>query len=583
MKKRFISLLLLSVLLLCACADGGNDISLQPSEDISAEASSAEASSDGTSETVSEQIKETITEKDNYTMQIKPNADGTYAVVYTPKAQDFSKGDATQPFANIFDTAERTYTIDPSSSVSLRTEISYSKREGGTWIYSNNPEMLASDDIGQALLRTENMCGAYTFTFEHSNRTGQVGYFGYQLKNTGDTDVKVTVTNIGLQVDGEWLGQRSWSDYFGVEFKLPEDYFLSNGKLNPAYIGCDYVKYTPKASVTETYTVPAGEYIYVLGGTTADAYNGINVGNTADKKVFQGKCVNGAVKFDIEGGEMQGTFYFYTDASQVKAEPDEQGYIVWRNDIDYSAQYKGIDRHQGLIESNQTFVVSDKTKNGKLPVEYRKESDPAYMTKNTPYAEYSMHASTKYGTSWLTSLNPNTADKAIGTDMMTFECITTDGKVVNIDNNHADGDGDPANTGNWMIQYTDNVTLINAGSKPRTFRIYKRGASSGALAVMVRDYNGRVIDAMFKTQPYSFGNLNEVFAGVNKSDLVFKNGRYWFKTLDGRPFCDVHDERSLCYTVTVQPYSAEQVSIDYLILGNSNGGITHWVEVDDAE
>lgn len=582
MKKRSLLIALLAALLLSSCTVPGDESSDMPQQSETETVSPAE-SSDDLSDTSTPKIEDLTNEKDNYTMQIKQNNDGTYNVVYTPKAQDRTTADMTQPFLNIFDQSERVYTIDPSDKTPIRTEIAYTKRDGGTWIYSNNPEMLASEDIGQALLRTKEMQGAYTFTFEHSNRTGQIGYFGYQLKNTGDTDVTVTVTNVGLQVDGEWLGQRSWSDYFGVEFKLPEDYFLSNGKLNPAYIGCDYVKYTPQKSVSETYTVPAGEYIYVLGGTTADAYNGINVGNTADKKVYQGKCVNGAVKFDIEGGEMQGTFYFYTDPSQVKAEPDEQGYIVWRNDIDYSAQYKGIDRHQGLIEADLTFVVTDNTKNGKLPVQYEKAYDSQWASKNTPYAEYAMRTITKYSNMWQTSLNPNTADMAIGTDMMTFECITTDGKIVNIDNDHADGDGDPANTGNWMIQYTDNMTFINAGTKAKTFKVYKRGASSGALAVMVRDYNGKVLDAMFKTQPYSFGSLDEVFAGVNKNDLVLKNGRYWFKTLDGRAFCDVHDERSLCYTVTVEPFSAEQISIDYLILGNSNGGIAHWVEVEDAE
>lgn len=593
MKNKVFLLALLSALILCSCSAADTDASPSPDQSNIESTESIENSDNyeesdtstgnGESYDTTPDFTEITNEKDNYTMQIKRNDDGTYTVIYTPKAQDRTDADMTQPFLNVFDTAEISFTLDPKSSVTERTEISYSKREGGNWIYSNNPEMLAPEDIGQALLRTEKMQGAYTFTFEHSNRTGEIGYFGYQLKNTGDTDVTVTVTNIGLQVDGEWLGQRSWSDYFGVEFKLPDDYFLSDGKLNPAYVGCDYVKYTPEKSVKETYTVPAGEYIYVLGGTTSDAYDGINVGGTADKKIYKGKCVNGAVKFDIEGGEMQGTFYFYTDPSQVKAEPDEQGYIVWRNGTDYSAQYKGVDHHQGLIESNPIFVVTDSTKNGKLPVKYQKESDISYSSKNTPYAEYDMKSSTVYGTSWVTSLNPNTSDRAIGTDMMTFECVTTDGKIVNIDNNHADGDGDPANTGNWMIQYTDNMTFINAGSKARTFKVYKRGATAGALAIIIRDYNGKVLDSMFKTQPYSFGSLDEVFAGVDKNNLILKNGRYWFKTLDGRTFCDVHDERSLCYTVTVEPYSAEQISIDYLILGNSNGGITHWVEVEDAE
>lgn len=82
--------------------------------------------------------------------------------------------------------------------------------------------------------------------------------------------------------------------------------------------------------------------------------------------------------------------------------------------------------------------------------------------------------------------------------MMTFACITPDGRPIRIDNEHADGAGMPANTGNWMVQYTDNFTFINAGTKPRSFRIYKKGAVSGALAVAIRDETGKVLDAMLK-------------------------------------------------------------------------------------
>ena len=59
------------------------------------------------------------------------------------------------------------------------------------------------------------------FTFEHSNYTGKPFWLGYQLYNAGDTPVTATVYNIGYQNDGEWLGQRSWSDYFNLEFRLP--------------------------------------------------------------------------------------------------------------------------------------------------------------------------------------------------------------------------------------------------------------------------------------------------------------------------------------------------------------------------
>jgi hypothetical protein len=90
-----------------------------------------------------------------------------------------------------------------------RANIEYEKRKGGTYIYSNNPEMLASEDIGQAILRTKDLEGDINFTYEHSNHTGVPVYFGYQLLNESETEVTVTVTNLGFQPDGEWLGLRS--------------------------------------------------------------------------------------------------------------------------------------------------------------------------------------------------------------------------------------------------------------------------------------------------------------------------------------------------------------------------------------
>ena len=488
-----------------------------------------------------------------------------------------------QPFDNRFYTGKKTIEIN-NTAVSRRATVEYTKREGGTYIYSNNPEMLAPEDIGKAILRTKDLSGDCIFTYEHSNHTGVPVYFGYQLKNDGDTDVTVTVTNLGFQVDGEWLGQRSWSDYFNYRFELPEDYFNANGTVNPIYIGCDYVDYTPTKREPVTVTVPAGEYIYVLGGTSSDAYNNTNIFGTADTYIHKGKCSNAVVKFNVSGGSVTGTFYVYTDPAQVKANPEEQGFITECFNsatgklTDYSKQYKGVDPTAGLIESNITFVVDDLTPNGKLPVTYTKYHDPLYSLKKEPYAEYELREKVIYSDQWVTALNPNGVDSAIGTDMMIFQCVDTDGNPVVIDTEHADSSGEPANIGNWMVQYTDNFTLVNAGSEEKTFTFFKRG-NNGVLFTMARDEEGNILSAKALTGPYSFGSEAEIFAGVDKSLLMPKNGRLWFKVADGRPYCDVIDERSEVIKITVAPNTVERISIDYVILGNSNGGTTHWVEL----
>lgn len=519
--------------------------------------------------------------KDGYTMK-KIETESGYNLELEFAEKEYNENG--QPFDNRFYTGTKTIEMDGSFK-SKRAEVAYTKREGGTYIYSNNPEMLAPEDIGQAILRTKNLQGDVIFTYEHSNHTGVPVYFGYQLLNEGETDVTVTVTNLGFQPDGEWLGQRSWSDYFNYRFELPEDYFRPDGSVNPIYVGCDYIDYTPKFREPVSVTVPAGKYIYVLGGTSADAYNNTSIFNSADTPILPGKCSNAVVKFNVSGGSVTGTFYVYTEASQVQANPKEQGFITERFNsktqkmTDYSKQYKGVDPTAGLIESNITFVVDDETKSGKLPITYTKYYDPAYATKNTPYAEYTLTPKVINATEWVTALNPNGVDKAIGTDMMIFRCVDTEGNEIVIDTEHADSSGEPANIGNWMVQYTDNFTLVNAGSEAKTFTFFKRG-NSGVLFVMTRDDSGNILNAKALTGPYNFGSLDDCFAGVNKNLLIQKNGRWWFKVADGRPYCDVIDERSEVIKITVEPNSVKRISIDYVILGNSNGGTTHWVTVD---
>lgn len=502
---------------------------------------------------------------------------GSKKISYTfPKRNYAANG---QPFDNRFRAGMTELTVTDGV-----TEVKYEKRAGGTYVYSNNPEMLASEDVGEAILRTEGLSGSVFFTFEHSNHTGEPFYLGYQLKNTSDCDITVTVKNIGLQVEGEWLGQRSWSDFYNYRFELPVDYFLDGGEVNPIYVGCDYVDYTPTLREPVSFCVPAGEYIYVLGGTSADAYGRVNVFDTADRPILNGKCANGAVLFDISGGTATGTFYCYTDAAQVKAEPKEQGYVTYRvikktgKMTDYSKQYKGVDPTAGLIESELTFVFDDSTQ-GRLPVRYKKLSDPDYAKKNTPYAEYRMRESVVEKDYWYTSLNPNSCADAIGSDMMIFNCIDTEGNEIVIDNNRADASGDCANTGNWMVQYTDNFTLVNAGSRARRLKFFKRG-NNGVLFVMARDEDGGILTAKALTGPYSFDSLESTFDGVDKSLLTEKNGRYYFRIADGRPFCDVIDERSEVIEITVEAGEAVRLSIDANILGNSCGGIKHWIEID---
>lgn len=265
---------------------------------------------------------------------------GSRALEYRPEPRQ-RQDDGSFPFDNRFSAETRIFPIGSDGAPVCVNEIVCRKRTGGSYIYSNNPEMLAPEDVGAALLRSTHMQGRYMFTFEHSNHTGQTVWLGYQLYNAGDTPVTATVYNIGYQTDGEWLGQRSWSDYFNLEFRLPAEYFLPDGSVNPIYVGCDYVSYTPRRYEAQQVIIPPGAYIYLFGGTTADAYAHTDIGGTADRPVGTGKCCNGAMLFELQGGDPTGTFYCYSDPAQVQAAPPEQGYIVTRSGRNYAAQYQG--------------------------------------------------------------------------------------------------------------------------------------------------------------------------------------------------------------------------------------------------
>lgn len=437
-------------------------------------------------------------------------------------------------------------TLDTHGNNTDATKIEYQKREGGTYVYLNNPEKLQPADIGQAILRDEGLSGDVQVTWEHSNFTGQYITLGYQLKNDGEDDVYVTVTNIGYQVQGEWLGQRSWSDYYNIKFELPEDYFVGGG-VNERYIGQDFIDYTPRVFQPTTYRIPAGEYIWLVGGTSTDAYNDTNVAQTANKVVLPGKCTNAVAKCFITGGAVTGTFYCYTDAEQVKAEPEEQGYIIMRDGEQYGYQYKGVDHHTALIESNPVFYLNDSTVEGRsLPVTYTYEqADNIWWGSKIPYEKLLTKTKTTDAFGWTTNICPHGRGAAVGTDMSSFECATVNGDTVTLDVNHRDGTGESPNFGNWMIDYHDNMTFVNQSDTTKRVTINK--SAQGAMMTMVLDPEGNVLSTRCTIVP-----LEES-----------PDYRHW-----------------QLYTVEVPPHATVQVNVSFLLMGNSYGAVYHWLTVE---
>jgi len=476
-----------------------------------------------------------LTEKEEYTLTVKTAAANAKFDITTKAANHL----VTLPYdvAQPLDTSDIPLSSNAANPLTP-AKIDYVKREGGTYIYSNNPEMFRSQHVGKAFMRNEGLTGEVYVTYEHANYAGQNVYLGYQLKNDSDHDVYVTVMNVGYQWTGTWFGQLAWYDFYNTHFELPDDYFTSTGAISSKYSGLDYAyqDYTPRVYQPTTYRLPAGEYFWVIGGTSADAYNNINVDNSANHYVNPVRCANGNVKFTVAGGEVTGTMYCYTNASQVKAEPEALGYVA----AGYAQQYSGIADHHGVIDNYVTWTFNDNIGGGMLPVTYTNYYDNNCPKETTPYAAYNSTAHTvSSATTWMTHLNPNNDKGAVGMDMVEFAWHDEKGNPILIDNDHADGAGLIPNTGNWMIEYQDHFTLVNQGGKARTVTLHLR--DHGSLALLVRDsQTGEVLETAFT-------------AGLGENN-VFSN---------------------YTYDVVVPAHSVRQITLDYLLVACSYGSVTH--------
>lgn len=423
------------------------------------------------------------------------------------------------------------------------SEVNYIKREGGTYIYSNNPEQFAAQHVGKAFMRNENLTGEVYVTFEHANYSGADAYLGYQLKNETDHDVYITITNVGYQWIGTWFGQLAWYKFYNTAFELPSDYFNANGGISSKYAGLDYayIKHNPRVYQPTTYRLPAGEKLWAIGGTTSDSYRNINVDDSANRLVNPIRCANGNVKFTVTGGEVTGTMYCYSNPNQIKDDPKAIGYVA----AGYAQQYSGIAYHHGVIDNYMEWTFGDNDKAGYLPVTYTNRYADYVPSYATPYSAYNSkdHTVSKSNT-WMTHLNPQNDHRAVGMDMVEFIWHDQNGNEIIIDNDHADGGGAPANTANWMIEYQDHFTFVNQGDKERTVTLHLR--DHGTLALLVRDSKtGEVLEASYT-------------AGLGENSGVFSN---------------------YTYTLSIPAHSIKQITLDYLLVACSYGSVMHAVQL----
>ena len=452
---------------------------------------------------------------------------------------------------------------DPEYDPLTSQQLSVSKRSDsrGLYINSNNPEALDTICLNKVLAKADCTNKDVFFTFEHNNKTSHSFYYAYRVTNTGTEDMFVTVKNIGHQVGGpgSWLGEDEWIKFYNLKFDSNMDNLNASQRSNfDAYVGFSN-EYESANNQPITYRVPAGKYIYVMGGTTADAYQNINVFGSADQIVIPTHtgCSNGAVLFSVRGSTCLGQFMTYRDKnakainkSEYITEGKELGYM---KNNGYGKQYIGYDTCHGVVDASLTFTFNDKTTSKYLPVSYE---NPYYAAGARTGEEFGLipNIVTKSFTNqngWVTHINPNGTANAVGTDMTRYITIDYEtGKPIVIDPLHFDGLGETANIGNWMVDYIDTITLVNQGDYTRTVT-YKLG-HSGVILAYVRDANGQVDKEAFA--PKYCVKINSSSYGAAITD----------------PFT---------YTVTVPAHSVVRFSVDYNLLANSYGYITHHLEL----
>lgn len=429
-------------------------------------------------------------------------------------------------------------------------KINYVKREGGTYLYSNTPESMPYEVVNTILMQNKDLTGECFLTFEHQNKTSFVNnlYMGYRLKNEEDHDIYVTVTNVGYQVDGSWLGEKAWMDYYGVTYDYAKDKFkegIVGDNMNAeayfkAYFNFEE-NYVPNVLEPVTYKLPKGEYLYILGGTTKDNYKNADIGHTADKYLHLGHCANGNVKFFISNGKAVGELCVYDNINEVNKPNVKVQNLRKYSEDDTLGGRIGFSPIHGVIDNSFVWQVNDATERQQLPVTYDNYYADTLKAHYEPLEEIAdVKKHTKTNVRWFTNLSAQLSHDYCGTDMVDLHAIY-EGKEIILSNYIANPVGIICDFGNWMIEYQDNCTLVNKGDKDRKFSFYINNTS--AVFYIVKEMDGTILKA-----------------GSHSVVLIGK-----------LPF----------FEITIPAHTMKTISLQYVLPANAYGSMEHYVTLDN--
>lgn len=469
----------------------------------------------------------------------------------------FDIGEAPDPAS--FATTSADPAVDPLQAAT----INYVKRKNTKYVYSNAPETLRPECVNQCITRQDVSNESVYFTFEHQCREVGPVYYGYRVTNTGTEDMYVTVKNIGYQRDGKgaYLGEKEWIDFYRTAFPLPDLSDL-NDSQKELYKG--FYDFSGQYFVTEyqptTYRIPAGKYMYALGGTTVDSFDGINVAKTADNKTNNAVVENGAVLFDVVG-QAEGAFFIYNDIAAVApGTPGGESHMGGTIQPDASCGWD-----EGYVIDNQaTWIFNDATPAQPLPVTYtnyyadnvgtnRIGANAPMGTPNTWIEGTEAHV--QYNNYWATHLDVQQAHDAVGTDVALFHTVDQQGNPIVYGCNYWDSEGRLPNMGSWMKDYQDVFTFVNQGDQPRTVRINIR--PNGGMPVMMRSMDGkRIMDK----------GLAPFYALNHNTDYIGNSLKEGF-------------DKACHYEVVIPAHTVKQFVVEYNLMANSNGYMHHSVDL----
>ncbi|MDP4094065.1 MAG: NPCBM/NEW2 domain-containing protein, partial [Bacillota bacterium] len=366
---------------------------------------------------------------------------------------------------------------------SLTCPVSYKKKDGGIFIYCNNPESIKPEDLvdsGKIILEQSGIEGNAQVFLEQINNTGKQIYYAIQLHNPGNGTVTVTVNNKGYSVRG-WSGIKQnyncWMDFSRADRKY-------------------------------SFKIPPGSTGWLLEPAAVKPYTG---------KSDEG-LINSSINFNVQGGSTEIRFCASSsntpDILKLIDKACYEGYVTRHTSTWGEARmYKGISQNLPDISGNFTWVIDDYDKKGPLPVCYN----------GNGYSGWATHITLeKLPGAYVNDLFSFTTPKNImfsptGTDPSTMKC----------------------NLGNWGVTYHDTIKITNKGTLARRIGIALADAVDNTSAIVIKP-DGSIIKN---------GNQKEHFKKIT--------------------------------SIVIGPGRTSEYKLDYLIPGSSNGGLMHYVYLEN--